>query len=219
MNLESRVQVLTIPVTPFMQNARFITCEVTGKSAVIDPGGDPDKLLSVIAEHSLKVDAILLTHGHLNHVGAADILRDKLNVKIIGPHKDELFWFDALPMQAQMFGFAPKETFLPDNWLESGDTVQVGEIRLEVLFCPGHTPGHIVFYEQNAKTVIVGDVLFKGGIGRTDFPKGNSAQLKESIKDKLFSLPEETLVLSGHGENTSIGHEKRTNPFMSGQYG
>jgi hydroxyacylglutathione hydrolase len=202
-----------------MQNARIITCEVTGKSAVIDPGGEPDKLLSVIAEHGLTIDAILLTHGHLDHVGAADILRDRLNIKIFGPHKDELFWFDALPMQAQMFRFPPKEVFLPDSWLGTGDTIQIGEVSLDVLFCPGHTPGHIVFYEQTKKTVIVGDVLFKGGIGRTDFPMGNTEQLKESIRHKLFVLPDETLVLSGHGEDTTIGLEKRTNPFMSGQYG
>ncbi|MBQ4863436.1 MBL fold metallo-hydrolase [Pseudoalteromonas sp. MMG013] len=213
------MHVLTVPVTSFMQNTRFITCQSTGKSAVIDPGGDVDKLQSVIAQNKLDVEAILLTHGHLDHVGAADLLKAVLKVDIIGPHQDETFWFEAIPMQAQMFGFKPKQAFLPDRWLTAGDVVKVGKLELEVRFCPGHTPGHVVFYEKSSKTVIVGDVLFKGAIGRTDFPKGNTEQLKESIRKELFSLPDETIVMSGHGENTTIGYEKQNNPFMSGRFG
>lgn len=213
------MQVLTVPVTAFMQNTRFITCETSGKTAIVDPGGDADKLLSIIREHALDVEKILLTHGHLDHVGAADLLKATLDVEIVGPHENERFWFDMLPTQANMFGFAPKAPFYPDQWLLPGDTVMVGNLQLEVRFCPGHTPGHVVFYEQNSQQVLVGDVLFKGSVGRTDFPKGDAVQLKNSIERELFSLPDETRVLSGHGENTTIGDEKKSNPFMCGQFG
>ncbi|MCF6434203.1 MBL fold metallo-hydrolase [Pseudoalteromonas sp. MMG022] len=213
------MQVLTVPVTPFMQNARFITCPETSKTAIVDPGGDADKLLKCIHDGQLNIECILLTHGHLDHVGAADELKKALGLEIIGPHLDEKFWFDALPMQSQMFGFAPKAAFYPDRWLSHKEPVSVGKMQLEVRHCPGHTPGHVVFYHSDSSQVIVGDVLFKGSVGRTDFPKGDASQLKQSILEQLFTLPEETVVLSGHGENTTIGFEKYNNPFMSGQYG
>ncbi|CAH9055375.1 Hydroxyacylglutathione hydrolase GloC [Pseudoalteromonas holothuriae] len=213
------MHVITVPVTPFMQNARFITCNSTGKSAVVDPGGDTDKLLTIIKQQQLDIVCILLTHGHLDHVGAADELKAILNVEIIGPHIDEKFWFDALPMQSQMFGFATKSTFYPDRWVTDQEQFRVGELELEVRHCPGHTPGHVVFYHKPSSQVLVGDVLFKGSVGRTDFPKGDAAQLKQSILEQLFTLPGDTLVLSGHGENTTIGYEKQHNPFMSGRFG
>ncbi|BBN81869.1 MBL fold hydrolase [Pseudoalteromonas sp. A25] len=213
------MKVITVPVTPFMQNARFITCEHTGKSAIVDPGGDVDKLLSQLKQQNLDIEFILLTHGHLDHVGAADELKKALKVDIIGPHKDEKFWFDALPMQSQMFGFAPKQAFYPDRWLEDKEQISLGNMSLEVLHCPGHTPGHVVFYNQASSQVLVGDVLFRGSVGRTDFPKGDAAQLKQSILEQLFNLPDDTVVLSGHGENTTIGYEKQNNPFVSGRFG
>ncbi|WP_125559749.1 MBL fold metallo-hydrolase [Pseudoalteromonas rubra] len=213
------MQVITIPVTPFMQNCRIICCPGTGLCAVVDPGGDVDKILSVIKERTLKVEMILLTHGHLDHVGAGEALSEALGVDIVGPQREDKFWFDALPMQAQMFGFAPQASFFPRRWLEDGECVELGELKLEVRHCPGHTPGHVVFYEPQSATVLVGDVLFKGSVGRTDFPKGDAALLKRSIETQLFTLPEATRVMSGHGEDTSIGYEQRHNPFMSGRFG
>jgi hydroxyacylglutathione hydrolase len=213
------VKVQTVPVTPFMQNTRFITCEKSHKSAIVDPGGETQKLLAHIKQYELDVECILLTHGHLDHVGAAEELKQLLDVKIIGPHKDEMFWFDALPMQAQMFGFQAQAPFYPDKWLQHNARIVVGETELLVLHCPGHTPGHVVFYDEKSAQVFVGDVLFKGSVGRTDFPKGNAAQLQQSIREQLFTLPDNTQVMSGHGENTTIGYEKQNNPFMSGRFG
>ena len=213
------MKVITLPVTSFMQNTRFISCELTGETAILDPGGDAVKLMSHIKEHNLNISLILLTHGHLDHVGACTELVKALDVKIIGPSKEEKFWFDALPMQSQMFGFQYHDVFYPDKWLKCGDTVELGSLQFKVRHCPGHTPGHVVFYEEKHKVVFVGDVLFKGSVGRTDFPKGNSQQLRNSINTHLFSLPDDVEVYSGHGPNTSIGYEKANNPFMSGQFG
>ncbi|TQF70854.1 MBL fold metallo-hydrolase [Pseudoalteromonas luteoviolacea] len=213
------MKVITIPVTPFMQNCRVIACDVTGKAAIVDPGGDADKILSVINSNELTIEFILLTHGHLDHVGASTELAKSLNVEIIGPHIEDKFWLDGLPMQAQMFGFEPQSGFYPHKWLDEGDVVELGELRLTVKHCPGHTPGHVVYHEPKSASVLVGDVLFKGSVGRTDFPKGDAAQLKHAIETKLFTLDDETRVMSGHGEDTSIGYEKRHNPFMSGRFG
>ncbi|KZN43002.1 MBL fold metallo-hydrolase [Pseudoalteromonas luteoviolacea] len=213
------MKVITIPVTPFMQNCRVIACDVTGKAAIVDPGGDVEKILSAVEEHNLAVEFILLTHGHLDHVGASNKLADSLNIEIVGPHIEDKFWLDGLPMQAQMFGFAPQAGFTPHKWLEEGDVIELGELKLAVKHCPGHTPGHVVFYEPKSASVLVGDVLFKGSVGRTDFPKGDAAQLKHAIETKLFTLDDKTRVMSGHGEDTSIGYEKRNNPFMSGRFG
>ncbi|MFP3423683.1 MBL fold metallo-hydrolase [Pseudoalteromonas sp. SIMBA_162] len=213
------MKVITIPVTPFAQNCRIIACESTQEAIVVDPGGDSDKIIATLTSNSLTLKAVWLTHGHLDHVGAADVLRRQFDIKIIGPHKDERFWFDSLPMQAQMFGFPPIDPFYPDAWLSHGDTLSLGKLKFDVMHCPGHTPGHIVFYEHNNKCVIVGDVIFKGSVGRTDFPQGNSQQLIESIKANIFTLPAQTAILSGHGSETTVEHEIKTNPFMSGQYG
>jgi hydroxyacylglutathione hydrolase len=213
------VKVVTKPVTAFMQNTRFITCSETGETAILDPGGDAHLLLQHVTDNNLNIKCILLTHGHLDHVGASVQIAKQLNVKIVGPSEEEKFWFDALPMQSQMFGFEPHAVFYPDEWLKHGDVFELGSLKFEVRHCPGHTPGHVVFYEATHKTVFVGDVLFKGSVGRTDFPKGDSQQLTESIKTQLFSLPDDVEVYSGHGPNTSIGFEKAHNPFMSGRFG
>lgn len=213
------MKIITIPVTQFMQNCRIIVCEQTQQAVVIDPGGDVDKINATLKQHDLRLSAIWLTHGHLDHVGAAHSLRQQHNIKIIGPHKDELFWFDNLPMQATMFGFEPISAFYPDEWLAHGDTIQVGQLVFKVLHCPGHTPGHVVFYQDRQNTVIVGDVIFKGSVGRTDFPKGDSKQLISSIQAHIMTLPLSTTILSGHGEDTDVANEKATNPFVSGQFG
>ncbi|WP_462177178.1 MBL fold metallo-hydrolase [Pseudoalteromonas gelatinilytica] len=213
------MKVVAVPVTGFAQNCRIIICEQTNKAALVDPGGDAEKLQAELAALNCELEAIYLTHGHLDHVGAAKQLADNFSVDIIGPHLDDKFWFDALPMQAQMFGFAAIAPFYPTKWLAHGDTITVGELALAVRHCPGHTPGHVVFYHQDSEQLIVGDVIFQGSVGRTDFPKGDSAQLLESIKSEILSFPDDVAILPGHGPNTTVGHERRTNPFISGRFG
>ena len=213
------MKVLAVPVTGFAQNCRIIICEQTNKAALVDPGGDAEKLQAELAALNCELEAIYLTHGHLDHVGAAKQLADHFSVDIIGPHLDDKFWFDALPMQAQMFGFAAIAPFYPTKWLAHGDTITVGELALAVRHCPGHTPGHVVFYHQDSEQLIVGDVIFQGSVGRTDFPKGDSAQLLKSIKSEILSFSDEVAILPGHGPNTTVGHERRTNPFISGRFG
>lgn len=213
------MKVITIPVTAFAQNCRIVICLVTKKAMIVDPGGDAEKIIAQLNELNLTVSFILLTHGHLDHVGAAKVLSEHYKVEIVGPHQDELFWFDALPMQAQMFGFKAITPFYPDAWLQAGERVKLGELQFEVRHCPGHTPGHVVFYEANHNAVLVGDVIFKGSVGRTDFPKGNATQLLASIQSQILTLPDETVIYSGHGTDTTVCHERSTNPFISGRFG
>ena len=213
------MKVVAVPVTGFAQNCRIIICEQTNKAALVDPGGDAEKLQAELAALNCELEAIYLTHGHLDHVGAAKQLAEHFSVDIIGPHLDDKFWFDALPMQAQMFGFAAIAPFYPTKWLAHGDTITVGELALAVRHCPGHTPGHVVFYHQDSEQLIVGDVIFQGSVGRTDFPKGDSAQLLKSIKSEILSFSDDVAILPGHGPNTTVGHERRTNPFISGRFG
>ncbi|MBQ4832318.1 MBL fold metallo-hydrolase [Pseudoalteromonas sp. MMG010] len=213
------MHVITVPVTPFAQNCRIIVCKKTNKAVIVDPGGDVDKITAQVASHRVEIQAIWLTHGHLDHVGVADILCKTYDVDILGPHKDEHFWFENLPMQAQMFGFAAKAPFYPTKYLNDLDSVKVGELEFLVKHCPGHTPGHIVFYQEQQQCVIVGDVIFKGAIGRTDFPQGNTEQLLTSIKQQIMCLPDKTIIMAGHGLNTTVGDEKSTNPFISGHFG
>lgn len=189
------------------------------RAAVVDPGGEIDKIQAAIAARGVKVEKILLTHAHIDHAGAVGPLSRALDIPIEGPHKEDKFWIDSLPMQSQMFGFPEAESFEPQRWLEQGDTVSIGEEILEVRHCPGHTPGHVVFYHRPSDLVIVGDVLFQGSIGRTDFPKGDHATLVASIRRELFSLPAQVRFIPGHGEMSSIGHEQQTNPFVSGRSG
>lgn len=213
------MKVVTVPVTGFAQNCRIIICAESNQAALIDPGGDKEKLITELTKLKCKLVAVYLTHGHLDHVGAAKELAEHYDVEIIGPHIDDQFWFDALPMQAQMFGFDAIEPFYPTKWLCHGDTIEVGQLSLSVRHCPGHTPGHVVFYHEQSQQVVVGDVIFQGSIGRTDFPKGNSSQLIESIQSQILTLTDDVVILAGHGPNTTVGHERKTNPFISGKYG
>ncbi|MDP4982275.1 MBL fold metallo-hydrolase [Pseudoalteromonas tunicata] len=213
------MHVIIEPVTAFAQNCSLLICEQSAQAVMIDPGGDPQQLIALTTKQGCKVVKIILTHGHLDHVGAAKELAEYFQVDIIGPHHDDQFWLDALPQQAQMFGFNAAEPFLPTSWLVHQQRVHFGEQELEVRHCPGHTPGHVVLISHQDKFVIAGDVLFKGSIGRTDFPKGNQAQLVSSIKQQLFDLPDSYVVYPGHGPITTIGDEKRHNPFLSGRFG
>ncbi|MBK5964970.1 hypothetical protein CCR95_12975 [Thiocystis minor] len=205
-----------LPVTPFQQNCTLFWCERTRRAAIIDPGGEPDRILALIAELNLEPERILLTHGHLDHVGASGDLAERLGLPIVGPHPDDAFLIHALPAQCQMFGFPPVRDFEPDQWLQQGDTVSVGEERLEVLHCPGHTPGHVVFVDAANRLAQVGDVLFRGSIGRTDFPRGNHQQLLDSIQQRLFALGDDVRFIPGHGPMSTIGHERRANPYVRG---
>jgi len=203
-----------LPVTPFQQNCTLLACPETGSAAVVDPGGDVDRIVAAIEGMGVAPAMILLTHGHLDHVGGAPELARRLDLPIIGPHRDDAFWLQALPQQAQMFGFPPARAFEPDEWLDGGAEVTVGAQRLEVLHCPGHTPGHLVFFHRPSALAQVGDVLFRGSIGRTDFPRGNHADLLRSIREVLFSLGDAVRFIPGHGPMGTLGEERRTNPFL-----
>jgi len=202
------------PVTAYQQNCSLVICENTGHAALIDPGGETERLLKNVAAKEIQLEKILLTHGHLDHVGAAAEIAAQLKIPIIGPHKEDAFWLNALPQQAEMFGFASLSAFQPDQWLQDNDSVSVGDLTFEVIHCPGHTPGHVIFYHENSKTAFVGDVLFKGSIGRTDFPKGDHDTLIHCIKNKLLPLGDDVTFVPGHGPQSTLGEERLHNPFI-----
>lgn len=208
-----------IPVTHYQQNCSLVWCEKSNKAALIDPGGEVDRLLAAVDELSLELEKIILTHGHLDHVGGTAELVSRLNLPVEGPHKDDMFWIGMLDQQAQMMGFSPVENFTPDRFVEQGDTIAVGNEVLSVRFTPGHTPGHVVLHHAASNMVWVGDVLFKGAVGRTDFPRGNFDTLAASIRRELWSLPEETIFVPGHGPLGTIGEEIKSNPFVAGLSG
>lgn len=208
-----------IPVTPFQQNATLIWCDETLQGAVIDPGGDLDKILAVVEKETINLTAIFLTHGHIDHVGATAELSEKMGLPIEGPHIDDQFWIEGLAQQSRMFGFHSVKSFTPTRWLKDGDQVTLGNETLEVLHCPGHTPGHVVFYHAASGFAQVGDVLFNGSIGRTDFPKGNHSDLINSIRNKLFTLGDDVTFVPGHGPESTFGYERRHNPFVSDHRG
>lgn len=208
------MKIIVIPVTPYEQNCSLVICEETNTAAIVDPGGDQAKILKIVKEQGVKVDKIILTHGHLDHVGGTQAVANALNVPVIGPEKGDLFWLEQLEAQSQRFGFQTTSSFEPDSWLEENDIVEVGNIKLKVLHIPGHTPGHIVLIDEQSKQAIVGDILFSGSIGRSDFPRGDKVQLITGIKKKLLTLPPETIVYPGHGPTTTIGQEKARNPFL-----
>lgn len=211
----SMLQYLTIPVTPFAQNCSLLWCDQTQKAAVIDPGGDLDQVLAEAKRLGLSLEQIWLTHAHIDHAGGTGELAQRLGLPIVGPHEADQFWIDALPQQSQMFGFPPAQAFVPTRWLHDGDTVSVGLCELKVRHCPGHTPGHVVFYSEQAKRAFVGDVLFAGSIGRTDFPRGDHATLIESIRQRLWPMGNDTVFIPGHGPESTFGRERRSNPFVA----
>jgi len=203
-----------VPVTPFEQNCTLIWDDETKIAAVVDPGGDVERIVAVVEEFNLKVEKIILTHGHIDHAGGAAELKEKLGVDIVGPQREDRFLLDGLAEQGRAYGLDGARDVTPDRWLEEGDTVGVGAISFNVLHCPGHTPGHIVLVQPEAKVALVGDVLFAGSIGRTDFPRGDHAALIASIREKLFPLGDDVAFICGHGPASTIGHERRNNPFL-----
>ncbi|MCS6947375.1 MAG: MBL fold metallo-hydrolase [Steroidobacteraceae bacterium] len=210
------MQIAVVPVTPFQQNCSVVWDERSKRAAIVDPGGDLDQVLAVVRDEGLTVEKILLTHAHLDHAaGTAELARRCGGLPVEGPHRGDRFWIERLPEQALMFGFPPAEVFTPTRWLEQGDTVTVGDVTMQVRHCPGHTPGHVVFFHEPGRFAIVGDVLFAGSIGRTDFPGGNHEQLLRSIRENLFPLGDDVRFLPGHGPMSTFGAERRSNPFVA----
>jgi len=203
-----------IPVTALAQNTCLCWCPQTKKAVITDPGNDVPLILEKLQQEKLTVEKILLTHGHFDHIGGAETLAKQLNVPIYGPDLADAFLIRQLPEQCQLFGVEKMPSFEPDFWMKAGEQIQFGNEIFDIIHCPGHTPGHLVLVNHQAKLMIVGDVIFKGGIGRSDFPGGNQQQLLESIKTKLLTLPEDFAFIPGHGPISTIGQEKQSNPFI-----
>ncbi len=209
------MKVMVLPVTPFQQNCSIIWDERSLKAAVVDPGGDLPEILAQLDHRGLTLEKILITHGHLDHAAGTAELAALKKVPVEGPHQDDQFWIDQLPAQAAQFGFPPSSSFVPSRWLKQDDEVSVGDERLDVRHCPGHTPGHVVFVHRTARFALVGDVLFAGSIGRTDFPRGNHADLLRSIRENLFPLGDDIAFVPGHGQTSTFGAERQTNPYVA----
>jgi len=205
-----------VPVTPFAQNCSIVWCDETMQGIVVDPGGDVQQLKALIDELGVKVEQLVLTHGHLDHVGGTQPLADMLGgVAVVGPHQDDDFWLQGLEGQSKMFGFPLTKAFTPSQWLQEGDTITFGQQVLDVVHTPGHTPGHVVLFSNEARLAFVGDVLFNGSIGRTDFPQGDFNTLINSIKTKLWPMGNDVTFVPGHGPISTFGHERASNPFVA----
>jgi hydroxyacylglutathione hydrolase len=203
-----------VSVTPFEQNCSIVWCDQTRKAAVVDPGGDLDRILTAAAKLGVTIEKILLTHGHIDHAGGTAKLARELGVPIEGPHEEDRFWIDGMPQQSKMFGFPDVEAFEPDRWLHDGESVAIGDETLDIIHTPGHTPGHVVFFHRGARLAFVGDVIFAGSVGRSDFPKGDQATLIASIREKLFPLGDEITFVPGHGPTSTFGEERKSNPYV-----
>jgi glyoxylase-like metal-dependent hydrolase (beta-lactamase superfamily II) len=208
------MKAVIVPVTPLQQNCTLIWCTQTMKGAFTDPGGDLDHLLAVAAEHGVRIEKLLVTHGHIDHCGLTGVLAERLGVPIEGPHPDDKFWIEMNPTVGAQYGIVGATAFEPDRWLHDGDQVTVGNLVLDVYHCPGHTPGHVIFHHPASNLAIVGDVLFQGSVGRTDFPKGNFQDLVRSITTRLWPLGNQTAFVPGHGPISTFGRERQSNPFV-----
>lgn len=214
MSSPAPLKAVIVPVTPLQQNCTLLWCTATMRGAFVDPGGDLDHLQKVAADQGVTIEKLLVTHGHIDHCGQAGVLAHRLGVPIEGPHPDDKFWIDMNPSIGAQYGISGAQAFTPDRWLFDGDRVTVGKLVLDVYHCPGHTPGHVVFHHPASNLAIVGDVLFQGSIGRTDFPRGDFAQLVASITGKLWPLGDATTFVPGHGPLSTFGRERQTNPFV-----
>lgn len=204
-----------IPVTPFQQNCSLVWDTQTMRGALIDAGGEVERLLERARHHGVTLEKLLVTHGHLDHASGVQDLAERLGLPIEGPHEGDRFWIEALPEAAARYGFPPARSFEPTRWLQQGDTVEVGALRLDVVHCPGHTPGHVVFHHAPSRLAFVGDVIFAGSIGRTDFPRGNHEELIDSIRQRLYPLGDDVRFVPGHGPMSTFGEERRSNPFVA----
>ena len=212
---EPPIRAVIAPVTPLQQNCTIVWCAKTKKAAIIDPGGEAPRLMQALKDHGLTLEKIWITHGHMDHAGAVQTLKDQTGVPIEGPHPDDQFWIDRIEASGKQYGIPEARVFTPDRWLHDGDVVTLGETQFEVVHCPGHTPGHVVFFHREARFAQVGDVLFKGSIGRTDFPRGNYNDLIEAISTKLWPLGDDVAFVPGHGPMSTFGFERKTNPYVS----
>ena len=211
----TKLQAFLIPVTPFQQNCSLVFDSERKTGAIVDPGGDVPVILDAIAQSGITVEKILLTHGHIDHAGGAAELKEKLGVPIEGPHPEDLFLLETLDETGAKYGMTGARPVTPDRWLKEGDTVTVGGLTFAIHEAPGHTPGSVVFFNDENRFALVGDVLFQGSVGRTDFPRGDHATLIRSIKEKLYPLGDDVVCLPGHGQPCQIGEERRTNPFLN----
>ena len=213
---KAKAGAIIVPVTLFEQNCTIIWCEASKKAVVIDPGGDVPKIVAAIKQVNVTVEKIWLTHGHIDHVGGAAELRDALKVEITGPHIADKFLLDNVVSSGARFGMTGVRDFAPDRWLDEGDKVSIGELAFDILHCPGHSLGSVVFFNKDMRFAHVGDVLFSGSVGRSDIPGGDHATLIQSIIDKLLPLGDDVGFICGHGPGSSIGQERLTNPFLTG---
>ncbi len=211
---DAPLKAVIIPVTPLQQNCTLLWCTKTNKAALSDPGGDLSRIKAAVEEHGVDLEKIIITHGHLDHCGQAGMLAEELGLPIEGPHEDDRFWIDQLEGDGARYGMVAK-SFEPDRWLKDGDQVTVGDLVLDVIHCPGHTPGHVIFYHQPSKLAVVGDVIFQGSIGRTDFPRGNHQDLIDAITQKLWPLGDDVTFIPGHGPTSQFGYERKTNAFVA----
>ncbi len=209
------MKAVIVPVTPFEQNCTVLWCEETMQGAVIDPGGDIDRILAAVENHEVVLEKILLTHGHIDHAGGTAELARQKTLPIEGPHRGDAFLIEGLAKQGERFRFENARPFTPDRWLEGGDSVSVGNLEFEVKHCPGHTPGHVVFFHAASNIAFVGDVLFKGSVGRTDLAQGDHATLIQSIREQLWPLGDEVTFVPGHGDLSTFGNERQSNPYCS----
>ncbi len=205
-----------IPVTAFVQNCSLVWCPTSRSAAVIDPGGDLDRIRSAVKRLDVRLEQIWLTHAHIDHAGGTGTLARELSLPIIGPHEGDRYWIDGLPQQSRMFGFPAAEAFMPTRWLHDAEVLTLGQEQVTVRHCPGHTPGHVVFHSASAQRCFVGDVLFAGSIGRTDFPGGDHATLIQSITQRLWPMGDDTVFIPGHGPESSFGEERLSNPYVRG---
>lgn len=211
---QAPLKAVIIPVTQLQQNCTLFWCTETNKAALVDPGGDLPKLKAAVAQTGVELEKLLVTHGHLDHCGQTGMLAQELGLPIEGPHEEDRFWIAQLDDDGPRWGMEA-HTFEPDRWLKDGDTVTVGNLTLDVIHCPGHTPGHVIFYHAPSRLAIVGDVLFQGSIGRTDFPRGNHADLINAITQKLWPLGDDVTFIPGHGATSQFGYERKTNMFVA----
>ena len=208
------MQFKIIPVTPLAQNCTLLYCEQTRRAVITDPGGEVKRIIDTAQNNSVEIEKILITHGHFDHIGGVAELAEQLSIPIEGPNRKDQFLIESLPQQCKIYDFPTAQSFTPDRWLEHGSLVTFGNQQLEVLHCPGHTPGHIIFFHRDNRLALVGDVLFKGSIGRTDFPRGDHDTLIHSIRERLWPLGDDVQFIPGHGPLSTFGEEKKTNPYI-----